>query len=101
MIAAAPAEAQTYPTHPILMIVPLAPGGSTDAEGRVLLADKYDSLLDDRAGAEALLQEAWRIDPQSKEVADAFRRRGFHKLNDRWVLSQNREPSGSASGGMP
>jgi tripartite-type tricarboxylate transporter receptor subunit TctC len=34
--AAAPASAQTYPDHPITMIVPLAPGGSTDTLGRIL-----------------------------------------------------------------
>ena len=36
LIAAAPAQAQTYPAHPILMIVPLAPGGSTDVLGRIM-----------------------------------------------------------------
>jgi len=36
LIAAAPAGAQSYPTHPILMIVPLAPGGSTDVLGRIM-----------------------------------------------------------------
>ena len=36
LIAAAPARAQAYPTHPILMIVPLAPGGSTDVLGRIM-----------------------------------------------------------------
>jgi tripartite-type tricarboxylate transporter receptor subunit TctC len=34
--AATPAGAQTYPSHPILMIVPLAPGGSTDVLGRIM-----------------------------------------------------------------
>jgi tripartite-type tricarboxylate transporter receptor subunit TctC len=34
--AAAPADAQSYPAHPILMIVPLAPGGSTDVLGRIM-----------------------------------------------------------------
>jgi tripartite-type tricarboxylate transporter receptor subunit TctC len=34
--AAAPAGAQTYPSHPIMMIVPLAPGGSTDVLGRIM-----------------------------------------------------------------
>jgi tripartite-type tricarboxylate transporter receptor subunit TctC len=33
---AAPASAETYPTHPITMIVPLAPGGSTDTLGRIM-----------------------------------------------------------------
>ena len=34
--AALPAGAQTYPDHPITMIVPLAPGGSTDTLGRIM-----------------------------------------------------------------
>ena len=33
---AAPASSETYPTHPITMIVPLAPGGSTDTLGRIM-----------------------------------------------------------------
>jgi tripartite-type tricarboxylate transporter receptor subunit TctC len=34
--AAGPARAQTYPDRPITMIVPLAPGGSTDTLGRIM-----------------------------------------------------------------
>ena len=34
--ADAPASAQAYPTHPIIMVVPLAPGGSTDVLGRIM-----------------------------------------------------------------
>ena len=34
--AAAPASAEDYPSRPITMIVPLAPGGSTDTLGRVM-----------------------------------------------------------------
>ena len=34
--APAPAGAEDYPTHPITMIVPLAPGGSTDTLGRIM-----------------------------------------------------------------
>jgi tripartite-type tricarboxylate transporter receptor subunit TctC len=34
--AAAPAKADNYPSHPITMIVPLAPGGSTDVLGRIM-----------------------------------------------------------------
>jgi tripartite-type tricarboxylate transporter receptor subunit TctC len=33
---AAPAYADSYPDHPIMMIVPLAPGGSTDTLGRII-----------------------------------------------------------------
>ena len=59
----------------------------TDAEGRVSLAGQYESMLGDRATAVELLRSAWKIDPQSKDVADAFRRRGFRKVNDDWVES--------------
>jgi tripartite-type tricarboxylate transporter receptor subunit TctC len=34
--ATAPAKADNYPSHPITMIVPLAPGGSTDVLGRIM-----------------------------------------------------------------
>jgi tripartite-type tricarboxylate transporter receptor subunit TctC len=34
--AAAPARAQAYPSRPITMIVPLAPGGSTDVLARIM-----------------------------------------------------------------
>ena len=35
-IHATPASADDYPSHPITMIVPLAPGGSTDTLGRIM-----------------------------------------------------------------
>jgi tripartite-type tricarboxylate transporter receptor subunit TctC len=38
------AWAQTYPTRPITMIVPIAAGGATDVIGRVLAARMSDSL---------------------------------------------------------
>ncbi len=57
----------------------------TDAEGRISLAGQYESLIGDKASAIELLQAAWKIDPQSAEIADAFRRRGFRKVNDEWV----------------
>jgi hypothetical protein len=73
---------------------------STDAEGRVLLAQQYDTLLKEggRAAAVALLQDAWRIDPQSRQVAEAFRQWGFRKVNDQWVEpASSGGPSGRAS----
>jgi tripartite-type tricarboxylate transporter receptor subunit TctC len=36
LAATKPASAQSYPDHPITMIVPLAPGGSTDTLGRIM-----------------------------------------------------------------
>ena len=38
------ATAQTYPSRPITMIVPFAPGGSTDVLGRVLAERMKDAL---------------------------------------------------------
>src|ERR1700747_743897 len=35
-IAILPARADDYPSHPIIMVVPLAPGGSTDTLGRII-----------------------------------------------------------------
>src|SRR6185312_4280552 len=59
--------------------------GRTDAEGRVALANQYETLLADRETAIALLREAWSIDPDSKEITEIFRRKGFRKVNGEWV----------------
>ena len=56
-----------------------------DAEGRLALAESYETLLDDKLTAIALIREAWAIDPRSKEVTAAFRQRGFRKVGDDWV----------------
>jgi hypothetical protein len=58
---------------------------STDAEGRLLLANLYEELLDDRVTCLELLRKAWRIDPSSKEIAEAFRSRGLRKVKDDWI----------------
>jgi hypothetical protein len=65
----------------------------TDSEGRVLLADQYESLIGDRSTAVELLRDVWRIDPQSRQVAEAFRRREFRKVNDRWIGSPHASSS--------
>jgi hypothetical protein len=57
----------------------------TDAEGPVALASLYEELLQDRTAARELLERAWKIDTGSKEVADAFRTRGYRREKDRWV----------------
>jgi len=60
---------------------------NTDAEGPLSLANLYDELLQDRVTAVELLRKAWRIDSKSKEIAEAFRSRGFHKVKDEWIES--------------
>jgi tetratricopeptide (TPR) repeat protein len=72
----------------------------TDAEGRVALAGQYERLLGDRDTAVELLQSAWDIDPQSKEVSQAFRSRGFRKVNDEWVdPARTRKPPAETAAG--
>jgi tetratricopeptide (TPR) repeat protein len=73
---------------------------STDAEGPLELANLYDELIQDRVTAVELLRKAWRIDPSSKEIAEAFRSRGFRKDKDDWVESTpaRQDQSAAASG---
>lgn len=73
----------------------------TDAEGRISLAKLYESLIEDKETAVELLQSAWKIDPQSKELADAFRRRGFRKVNDEWVESNRSKPTDGEAVSVP
>ena len=60
LLAVATASAQTWPAKPVRIILPFAPGGSTDLQAR-LLAKKYtDSLgqafvVDNRAGASGMI----------------------------------------------
>lgn len=70
--------------------------GSTDAEGRVALSNQYEALLGDEKTAIALLQEAWAIDPESKEIADRFRRKGFRKVDGQWVEPGNAQGDAGA-----
>jgi len=60
MLAAAGAFAQSYPDHPIRLVVPFPPGGSTDVIARVLaptLGDKLKQtiIIDNKAGAGTIL----------------------------------------------
>ena len=55
-LAAAPAFAQTYPSRPITLIVPWAPGGSTDILARVIGQHLHQSMgqpivIENRTGA--------------------------------------------------
>ncbi len=73
----------------------------TDAEGRLLLAGQYEDLLGDQATAAALLQEAWKIDPEAPALTDAFRRRGFSLRNGQWMAPAQAEPPPAAVAAAP
>ncbi len=77
---------------------------NTDAEGPVGLAVLYEELLQDRATAIELLRKAWKIDPSSQEIAEAFRNRGFRKSKDDWIEAvpeQTPKPIGNAVPSAP
>ena len=71
--AIAPVAAQNYPARPVRFIVPFAPGGNTDVQGR-LIAQKLSELwnqqvvVDNRAGAGGTLG----IEMLSKAPADGY-----------------------------
>ena len=70
----------------------------TDAEGRLSLAALYEELLQDRGTAIDLLQKAWKIEPGSKEVAEAFRARGYRRVGDEWLASNPAAETGDPAG---
>jgi tripartite-type tricarboxylate transporter receptor subunit TctC len=58
--AASPACAQDYPSRPIIMIIPLAPGGSTDVLGRIMAKSMSATLgqpviVENTAGAAGVI----------------------------------------------
>jgi tripartite-type tricarboxylate transporter receptor subunit TctC len=53
---AAQAAAQTYPNHPVRLVIPLSPGGTTDVPGRIIAQKLSETLgqqffVENRAGA--------------------------------------------------
>src|SRR6267142_2557549 len=53
---AASAAGQTYPNHPVRMVIPLSPGGTTDVPGRIIAQKLSEALgqqffVENRAGA--------------------------------------------------
>lgn len=70
---AAVAQAQNYPARPVRFIVPFAPGGNTDVQGRLIaqkLADKWGQqvVVDNRAGAGGTLG----VEILAKAPADGY-----------------------------
>ncbi|MGO9467785.1 MAG: hypothetical protein ACLQIB_44935 [Isosphaeraceae bacterium] len=77
---------------------------NTDAEGPLGLAILYEELLQDRATAIELLRKASKIDPNSQEIAEAFRNRGYRKLKDDWIEAvpqQTAKPNGPTDAAAP
>jgi len=70
----------------------------TDAEGPLALAHLYEELLQDRVTAIELLRKAWRIDPTSKEIAEAFRTRGYRKVQNDWIEAAPKSAVNTADG---
>ncbi len=70
-----------------------------DAEGRLALAGVYEELVQDRVTAVDLLRKAWQIDPNSREIAEAFRVRGFRQEKDQWVEADAAARPGAAGDG--
>lgn len=69
-----------------------------DADGRVDLAAQYETLIQDHVTAEALLREAWRLDPGAESTTEAFRRRGYRHVNGEWVApTGSTHPAGESS----
>jgi tetratricopeptide (TPR) repeat protein len=70
----------------------------TDAESPLVLAKLYEEWLEDKAAAIELLRKAWKIDPTSKEIDEAFRSRGYRRVKDGWVEAAPEPLSGPGSG---
>jgi len=56
LLIASVAAAQSYPTRPVRIVIPLSPGGTTDVPGRIIAQKLSESLgqqfyVENRAGA--------------------------------------------------
>ena len=58
---------------------------ATDSDGLLTLASRYEELVNDRNTAVEFLNQAWKADPGAKEVALAFRTRGYRRVGEEWV----------------
>jgi len=72
-LVAAPARAQDYPTRPVRIVVPFAPGGSADVFGRFIAQRLQESMgqnfiIDNRPGAGSLIG----TDAVAKSVPDGY-----------------------------
>jgi tripartite-type tricarboxylate transporter receptor subunit TctC len=59
-LLAAPAAAQDYPAHPVRIVIPLSPGGTTDVPGRMIAQKLSEALgqqffVENRAGAGGMI----------------------------------------------
>lgn len=73
LVTATPAWTQNYPSRPVRFIVPFAPGGNTDVQGRLIaqkLSDKWGQqvVVDNRAGAGGTLG----VEMLAKAPADGY-----------------------------
>ena len=59
---------------------------NTDAESPLGLADLVRRAARGSATRpSSYCRKAWKIDPNSKEIAEAFRSRGYRKVKDDWI----------------
>ena len=59
-LLAVPAAAQNYPAHPVRIVIPLSPGGTTDVPGRMIAQKLSEALgqqffVENRAGAGGMI----------------------------------------------
>ena len=73
LLFVATAAAQTYPSRPVRIVIPLSPGGTTDVPGRIIaqkLSEKWGQqfIVDNRTGAGGTIG----VDLTAKAVPDGY-----------------------------